>query len=127
MPPAPVRPVAPPRPVDRTPPSLVDVRGVTVRTALSRRQIDLAVRARDSGTGVAGVQLTLRSPDGRGRLVSASCRLTSGTAASGRWLCRLTLPPRMQLGAWTVQEARITDRTGNVSRAKAGTAVRVIR
>jgi hypothetical protein len=93
---------------------------VAVNVTTAPAEVILGLQTTDDLSGVGefiifdGLGATLLGPRGQevGSLFG-NCARTTGTALSGFWECRLTVPAQAESGVWRISRLRLSDRAGN--------------
>jgi hypothetical protein len=84
--------------------------------------VTLRVRARDAGSGVAGVRVLLVDPDGSEAGPEVALHRTSGSRRDGVWSAAVTISTCAIAGSWHT-ELEVTDRSRRSRQARAGLPV----
>ena len=103
-------------PPDQTAPvlSALAVSPGTVDTTRGPQAVTFTATASDTGSGVAGGRLDVTAPGGQTHAVDLT-RTDDGTAATATLSATLPVPGFSAAGVWTIDQATVTDRYGQVA------------
>ncbi|MCU0648510.1 MAG: hypothetical protein MUF00_10975 [Gemmatimonadaceae bacterium] len=93
---------------------------VAVNVTTAPAEVILGLATTDDLSGVGnfiifdGLGATMLGPSGQEiDNLFGNCIRTTGTALSGFWECRLTVPAQAESGVWRISRLRVSDRAGN--------------